>query len=203
MLKKVFPMDFPTSSQANAHPGLPGFRPVTDLIRQARQGVLRSRVDEVATIVGLTDNEMAQVLNISIRGLHGKRANELLSLAAGERLLLFERLLYHGLSVFDGRADLLASWLRTPLAELAYRDDAGETALGGGSVSVTWPSLRSLGSFQPPYMSVPTANPAPDTAGEPVSKRIIRQSPLSVLDTVSGFSLVEDILRRIEWGILG
>ena len=30
-------------------------RPVSDLIQQAREGVLRRRVDEVAGLVGLTD----------------------------------------------------------------------------------------------------------------------------------------------------
>ncbi|GAB4019756.1 hypothetical protein GCM10028773_23460 [Spirosoma koreense] len=32
---------------------------------------------------------------------------------------------------------------------------------------------------------------------------VVAQSPLAVLDTVSGFSLAEDVLGRIEWGLVG
>ncbi|WP_345244259.1 antitoxin Xre-like helix-turn-helix domain-containing protein [Nibrella saemangeumensis] len=49
---------------------IPSGRPVTDLIRQTRQGVMRRRVDEVARLVGLTDREMARILNMSVRSLH-------------------------------------------------------------------------------------------------------------------------------------
>ncbi|WP_184180195.1 antitoxin Xre-like helix-turn-helix domain-containing protein [Rhabdobacter roseus] len=41
--------------------------PATKRIRQARRGVLRRQVDEVAQRVGLTDIEMARVLNMSVR----------------------------------------------------------------------------------------------------------------------------------------
>lgn len=169
-------------------------RPVTDLIRQARQGVLRHRVDEVAKIVNLTDREMAQVLNMSVRSLHGKLPTEALTLAAGERLLLFEALMRHGLSVFDGRADLLSRWLRTPLAELADSEKSNEDQ---PPVSV-----RQLGSFSQPVDAPATgfANRISDEAIPPFSR--LAQSPLSVLDTVSGFSLAEDVLGRIEWGLI-
>ena len=119
-------------------------QPIADLIQQARQGVLRRRVDEVARLVGLTDIEMARILNMPVRGLHGKAATELLTSAASERLLLLERLVQHGLFVFDGRADLLGRWFRTPLAELAYRENAGEEE---PDESV---SLRDMGSFREP-----------------------------------------------------
>ena len=119
--------------------------PVTSLISQARQGVLRRRVDEVARLVGLTDKEMARILNMSIRGLHGKTTATRLSLDASERLLLLERLIQRGLAVFDGQADLLARWLRTPLAELAYRPEPDL------SLELIAPSsLRAMGSFSQP-----------------------------------------------------
>lgn len=168
--------------------------PVTDLIRQARQGVLRHRVDEVARLVGLTDKEMAHILNMSIRGLHGKAATDFLSLAASERLLLLERLVQHGLSVFDGRAELLSRWLRTPLAELAYRDGPDESDDASTPLSV-----RAIGSFAEPltrYKVVATEK------AHSLSK-VVPQSPLAALDTVSGFSLADDVLGRIEWGIVG
>lgn len=163
-------------------------RPDVDLIRQARKGVLRGRVDEVAGKVGLTDIEMARILNMSVRSLHGKSNTETLNLASSERLLLLERLVHHGLSVFDGKAELFSRWLRTPLAELAYRtggDEPGEQV-----------SIREVGSFAeltPPYEGTPA-----DPQGTPTP-----QTPLAVLDTVVGFSLAEDVLGRIEWGIVG
>lgn len=169
--------------------------PITSLISQARQGVLRRRVDEVARLVGLTDKEMARILNMSIRGLHGKATASRLSLAASERLLLLERLVQQGLAVFDGRAELLARWLRTPLAELAYRPD---TDL---SLQVTAPgSLRDMGSFTQPVQPAGTATTPPLYNDELL---VVAQSPLAVLDTVSGFLLAEDVLGRIEWGITG
>ena len=166
--------------------------PVTSLIRQARQGVLRRRVDEVARLVGLTDIDMARILNMSVRSLHGKPATERLTPAASERLLLLERLVQHGLSVFDGRADLLARWLRTPLNELAYREGTDE-------IKPTGFSMQALGSFNEPEFAFQET-----TTGEGEAPAgMVQQSPLAVLDTVSGFSLAEDVLGRIEWGIVG
>lgn len=170
-------------------------RPVTNLIREARQGVLRRRVDEVARSVGLTDKEMAHILNMSVRGLHGKSASETLSLSASERLLLLERLVQHGLSVFDGRADLLNRWLHTPLHELAYRDGIEEVPLPV--------STQNLGRFGDPFELSPTTSGSVSEANEETLSALLPQSPLAVLDTVSGFSLADDVLGRIEWGIAG
>ena len=169
-------------------------RPVTDLIRQARQGVLRRRVDEVANSVGLTDNEMARVLNMSVRSLHGKPDNHALTLAAGERLLLLEGLLKRALSIFDGRTDLVNRWLHTPLTELAYSEETPEPT----------PALstRQLGSFEPPADWTHRVTKLA-TGDDSQSAGSVAQSPLAVLDTVSGFSLADDVLGRIEWGIIG
>ena len=166
-------------------------RPVSELIQQAREGVLRRRVDEVARLVGLTDKEMAHILNMSIRGLHGKQANELLTLAASERLLLLERLIWHGLTVFDGRADFLGRWLHTPLNELGYNKipEARQDT-----------PVREMGSFQEPR---PTYEASSALGNTETPDSVVPQSPLAVLDTVSGFSLVEDVLGRIEWGVVG
>lgn len=168
----------------------PGFsfqsvRPLTNLIWQARQGVLRRQADEVARLVGLTDKEMARCLGMSVRSLHGKTDTDILPPAAGERLLLLERLIHHGLRVFDGRTDLLVRWLRTPLAELTYRDttDQAEPI-----------SLRSIGRFDEPFNGSALASH---------SSPAVPQSPLALLDMVSGFSLADDVLGRIEWGIIG
>lgn len=167
-------------------------RPMTELIHQAHQGVLRRRVDEVAQLAGLTDKEMAHILNMSVRSLHGKAEAESLSLSASERLLLLERLLQHGLAVFDGRADLLNRWLHTPLMELSYRETP--TEIGKPA------SVRNMGSFQEPQ---PTYGRIAAPTGEELPGQVVSQSPLAVMDTVSGFSLVDDVLGRIEWGIVG
>jgi uncharacterized protein (DUF2384 family) len=170
--------------------GKPYLRPVTDLIQQARRGVLRQRVDEISQIVGLTDKEMAHILNMSVRSLHGKADGDQLSLAASERLLLLERLVQHGLVVFEGRADLFGRWLHTPLHELSYKQTPAQTPEQPVSV-------RELGSFQGPQ---PTYERS--TQPKPLAP-VVPQSPLAVLDTVSGFSLADDVLGRIEWGIVG
>jgi len=117
------------------------------VIQQARAGVERGKADEVAQQVGLTDKEMARILNLSERTLHRHRPEALLDNNASERLLLLEGLLHHGLDVFDGRADVLGRWLRVPLSELR------------------------------------------------------QQSPLTLLDTATGFGMVHTVLGRIEHGI--
>ncbi|GAA4404002.1 hypothetical protein GCM10023187_20640 [Nibrella viscosa] len=155
---------------------------------------MRRRVDEVARVVGLTDKEMARILNMSIRSLHSKAAHEPLALAAGERLLLLEQLIQHGLSVFNGRADLLARWLHTPLMELAYRQ-------GGDRIPEPVP-VRSLGQFGEPDAASENLLRSPVTDAN-TDSTLVPQSPIAVLDTVSGFSLAEDVLGRIEWGIVG
>ncbi|RYD21883.1 MAG: hypothetical protein EOP69_00635 [Spirochaetia bacterium] len=193
----VYDMHPFSSSRANATGRLQA-RPVSELIRQARHGVLRQRVDEVARLVGLTDKDMARILNMSVRSLHGKSDTELLTLAASERLLLLERLVQHGLAVFDGRADVLARWLHTPLNELAYREGALED-------NDQPTPLRDMGSFTDPTQRGNTGEVKPtESAADPSTLApLIPQSPIAVLDTVSGFSLAEDVLGRIEWGIVG
>lgn len=165
----------------NAQPG-------ADLIRQARLGVKRRRVDEIARQIGLTDVQIARILNISSKSLRDKVDSVRLDVATSERFLLLEMLVNHGLSVFDGRADLFNKWLHTPFAELAYR-------IGGDKPPEPF-SIRDAGSFtEPKYEPQSTAESA-DEAPAP-------QTPLSVMDTVTGFSLADDILGRIEWGIVG
>ena len=141
-----------SSSRTNATGRLQA-RPVSELIRQARHGVLRRRVDEIARLVSLTDKDMARILNMSVRSLHGKSDTELLTLAASERLLLLERLVQHGLAVFDGRADVLARWLHTPLSELAYREGTLED-------NDQPTPLRDMGSFADPASTPDRSSPA-------------------------------------------
>ncbi|MFD2574561.1 antitoxin Xre/MbcA/ParS toxin-binding domain-containing protein [Spirosoma soli] len=119
------------------------------VIDKSRQGVLRAEADQVAALVGLTDLEMARILNMSDRNLHRLKPQDRLSRDASERLLLLTNLLRHGLDVFDEDAETLADWLHAPIRELNA------------------------------------------------------QSPLQLLDTTTGFGLVDDVLGRIEHGIVG
>lgn len=115
-----------------AEPGESAF----GLVEQARAGVNRGKVDEVARIVGLTDKEMARILNLSERTLHRLRPDVRLDSNASERLLLLEGLIGHGLTVFDDRSDVLGRWLHVPLAELRRQAPVAllDTTTGFGMV---------------------------------------------------------------------
>ncbi|WP_461055439.1 antitoxin Xre-like helix-turn-helix domain-containing protein [Spirosoma arcticum] len=89
------------------------------VINSSRQGVLRSQVDEVAALVGLTDREMAYALNMTPRNLHRLKDEQRFNVDASERLLLLKNLLMHGLDTFEGRKPTVLQWLRTPIRELA------------------------------------------------------------------------------------
>lgn len=134
--------------QTTQSPQTPIYTPYT-VIDKSRQGMPRSEADQVAKLAGLTDIEVARILNMSIRNLHRLKADDKLARDASERLLLLTNLLRHGLDVFDGDAETLAGWLRSPIRELNS------------------------------------------------------QSPLFLLDTTTGFGLVDDVLGRIEHGIVG
>ena len=118
------------------------------LITRIRQGEARSRVDEVAGRVGLTDKEMAKILNLSERSLHRQASDKTLDPNKTERLLLLEELIEHGLATFDERQDVFTRWLRAPR-----------------------PSLGNV-------------------------------APVTLLDTIAGFSFVDDELSRIEEGMI-
>ncbi|WP_421826634.1 type II toxin-antitoxin system Xre/ParS family antitoxin [Larkinella sp.] len=106
------------------------------VVEKTRSGVSRARVDEVAQRVGLTDKEMARVLTISERTLHRLQPDARLDGNSSERLILLEGLIRHGLDVFDGRADVLARWLRGPLPELRRQAPVAllDTTTGFGMV---------------------------------------------------------------------
>lgn len=88
------------------------------IVEQTRAGVLRAKADELARPIGLTDKELARILNVSERTLHRLRPDARLDSNASERLLLLEVLIKHGLDVFDGRGDVLGRWLHGALPEL-------------------------------------------------------------------------------------
>lgn len=162
------------------------------VIGRIRSGIARSLVDVVAAMIGLTDKEMARVLNMSIRSLHAKRPAELLASDAAERLLLFQHLVQRGLAVFDANSTQFTDWLRTPLAELAMnpqQPELGEPGL----------ETRKMGRFEGPFDL--TKRSEEDRIRTSQMPRPVPQTPLEVLDTVSGFRLVENVLGRIETGV--
>ncbi len=109
--------------------------------------MLRGEADRVAHLVGIADKELSTALGISESYLHRLRVDRPLSREAAERLLLLENLLIHALDTFEGRAETVLHWLRTPLRELAG------------------------------------------------------QTPLEALDTVTGYTLVDRVLGRLDYGI--
>lgn len=117
------------------------------LVQSSRQGLLRSQVDEIAALVGLTDKEMAYALNMTPRNLHRLKADQRFNVDVSERLLLLKNLLLHALDTFEDRKGTVLTWLRTPIRELA------------------------------------------------------NQAPLQLLDTVTGFGLVDDVLGRLDYGL--
>ena len=117
------------------------------LVQSSRLGLMRSEVDEVAALVGLTAKEMAYALNMTPRNLHRLKDEQRFGVGASERLLLLRNLLTHALDTFEGRKSTVLLWLRTPIRELT------------------------------------------------------NQTPLQLLDTVTGFSLVDDVLGRIDYGL--
>jgi len=117
------------------------------LVQSSRQGMMRSQVDEVAALVGLTDKEMAYALNMTPRNLHRIKDDQRFNVDASERLLLLKNLLIHALDTFEDRKSTVLVWLRTPIRELA------------------------------------------------------NQAPLQLLDTVTGFGLVDDVLGRLDYGL--
>ncbi len=126
-----------------------GSTPASDfnLIQTSRQGILRSTADDVAKLVGLTDNEIAYVLGMTPRNLHRIQPEKRLGTDASERLLLLKNILIHALDTFEGKDAIVRIWLRTPVSEL---ND---------------------------------------------------QSPLQLMDTLTGFGLVEDVLGRLDYGL--
>lgn len=141
-------MTIPTSAQA---PSFLSTRPFNEqeIITRSRQGVLRAEADRVASLVGLTDKEMAAAIGLSASYLHRLKTQQRISQEASERLSLLENLLQHALDTFDGQPTTVLGWLRSPLRELEF------------------------------------------------------QSPLQTLDTVTGYTLVDRVLGRIDHGIFG
>lgn len=126
-----------------------GLKPASNftVIKNSREGVLRSMADEVAELVKLTDNEMAYLLGMTPRNLHRISSDKRLGTDASERLLLLKNVLIHALDTFENKEAVVKNWLRTALSEL---ND---------------------------------------------------QTPLQMMDTITGFGIVDDVLGRLDYGL--
>ena len=170
-----------------------------DLILQARQKLPRSQVDQVAALGGLTKKEMARVLSITERNLYNQHQGDL-SVLLSERLLLLEKLFRRGLTTFDGRQAVFYDWLRTPLAELA----TPEVGFASPLTDYKPKPIAEMGTKQtPPDLSTAAvarrerlANQLPSVEGDQAYP-----TPLSLLDTITGCQLVDNVFTRIEAGV--
>ncbi len=173
--------------------------PTTDLILQARRKLPRSQVDQVARLGGLTKKEMARILGVTERNLYNQHQGDL-SVPLSERVLLLEKLFSHGLAVFDGQQSVFYEWLRTPLAELATPELGFVTPVN----SYTPKSMTNMGTKQgPPDLLAAAAARRERLAQRPASTEDKQPypTPLSLLDTVTGYKLVDNVFVRIEAGV--
>lgn len=91
------------------------------LIDRSRKGLDSSEADRIASLLGVTDKEMARLLNQSVATFHRRAKSERLDAASSERLLMLGRLAGHGEAVFQD-AGKFTRWLRRPLRLLGDRE---------------------------------------------------------------------------------
>lgn len=84
------------------------------IIEAARRGIPRKKVDVLAKAIGLTDREMARILNISERTFHRYKDDTLLDTSSSERLLQLTLLYRKGEETFD-TLEKFKRYMRRPL----------------------------------------------------------------------------------------
>lgn len=105
------------SSEQNSLP-----QPLTalQLIDRSRQGLMGTEAGRIAGLLGVTDKEMARLLNQSVATFHRQAKAGRLDAATSEKLLLLARLAGYGASVFQDQAKF-NRWLARPLRLLGDR----------------------------------------------------------------------------------
>ncbi len=173
-----------------------------DIIAQARQKLPRTRIDEVAKLGSLTKKEVAYVLGVTERNLYNHTEGSL-SVPLSERLLLLQRLFEHGLTVFDGHVDLLSNWLRTPLAELAVTTaNRSEAHSETPPTTYTPQSMAELGTKEGPTDLAGAAKRRRERLAHRAQEPSVPYpTPFSLLDTITGCRLVDNVFTRIEAGV--
>lgn len=90
------------------------------LIDRSRQGLVGSEADRIARLLGVSDKEMAPLLNQSVATFHRQAKTGRLDAAISERLLLLGQLANYGTAVFQDQGKFIR-WLRRPLRLLGER----------------------------------------------------------------------------------
>jgi putative toxin-antitoxin system antitoxin component (TIGR02293 family) len=90
------------------------------LIDWSRQGLVGTEAGRVAGLLGVSDKEMAPLLNQSIATFHRQAKTGRLDAATSERLLLLGQLANYGATVFQDQGKF-TRWLRRPLRLLGER----------------------------------------------------------------------------------
>ncbi|GAB3737516.1 type II RES/Xre toxin-antitoxin system antitoxin [Spirosoma lituiforme] len=100
----------------------PSPQPLTalQLIDRSRQGLLGTEAGRIAGLLGVTDKEMARLLNQSTATFHRHAKAGRLDAATSEKLLLLGRLAGYGTTVFQDQGKF-NRWLRRPLRLLGDR----------------------------------------------------------------------------------
>lgn len=90
------------------------------LIDRSRQGLIGAEAGRIAGLLGVTDKEMAGLLNQSVATFHRQAKLGRLDAATSEKLLLLGQLAGYGATVFQDKAKF-NRWLRRPLRLLGDR----------------------------------------------------------------------------------
>ena len=115
----------PTSASLAAHPATPVLPmrnrlSALELIDRSRQGLIGTEAGHIASLLAISDKEMARLLNQSVATFHRQAKAGRLDAATSERLLLLSQLASYGASVFQDQAKF-TRWLRRPLRLLGER----------------------------------------------------------------------------------
>lgn len=90
------------------------------IIDRSRQGLVGTEAGHIAGLLGVSDKEMAPLLNQSVATFHRQAKTGRLDAATSERLLLLGRLANYGATVFQDQGKF-TRWLRRPLRLLGGR----------------------------------------------------------------------------------
>ncbi|RZA15008.1 MAG: DUF2384 domain-containing protein [Proteobacteria bacterium] len=90
------------------------------LIDRSRQGLMGKEAGQIASLLAISDKEMARLLNQSVATFHRQAKAGRLDPSTSERLLLLSQLATYGASVFQDQGKF-TRWLRRPLRLLGER----------------------------------------------------------------------------------
>lgn len=90
------------------------------LIDRSRHGLVGSEAGQIASLLAISDKDMARLLNQSVATFHRQAKAGRLDAATSERLLLLSQLATYGASVFQDQGKF-TRWLRRPLRLLGER----------------------------------------------------------------------------------